>query len=136
MSAALTSGRETMTDDERCGWRGGIGWVPLGVFGVFAAIVVGLAVAASLGSLPGSPWGGPYPVFWPYFPLGFFFVIFLVFFALRWSGWGRGRWGWRSWGYAGPGGPGAREILRQRYARGEITREQMQQMNRDLDEIR
>lgn len=136
MSATLGSGRETGTNDDYCGRGAGFWWAPLIVFGTLAAVLVGLAVAVSTGWLPGPPWGGPYPVFWPLFPLGFFLVIFLVFFALRWSWWGSGRWRGGYWGYGGPAGPGAREILRQRYARGEITREQLQQMIRDLDEIR
>jgi putative membrane protein len=33
----------------------------------------------------------------------------------------------------GPGSPDALEILKARYAKGEITREQFEQMRRDLD---
>jgi putative membrane protein len=36
-------------------------------------------------------------------------------------------------GWHGPRGESAREILEKRYARGEITREQFEQMKRDLE---
>ena len=75
-----------------------------------------------------------YPFFgWFFFPFGFFFIFFLIFFVGRmifrpW-GWGGG-WSHRYWyGYGD-----AHEILRQRYARGEITKEQFDQMSRDLEQ--
>jgi putative membrane protein len=77
-----------------------------------------------------------YPFFgWFFFPFGFFFIFFLIFFVGRlifWPwGWG---WGWRRrYGY-GYGYSEAHEILRQRYARGEITKEQFDQMSRDLEQ--
>jgi putative membrane protein len=64
--------------------------------------------------------------------LGFLFVCFLVmmvfrfFFGGSWNhrmGWGMHRMG---------GAMDAEEIIRQRYARGEITKEQYDQMLRDL----
>jgi putative membrane protein len=65
--------------------------------------------------------------------IGFIFVVFLVMMALRFifgapmghhMGDGMGRMGYSS----------AEEILRQRYARGEVTKEQYDQMLRDLRE--
>jgi putative membrane protein len=76
------------------------------------------------------------PYYW--FPFGgFFFAIFWLFiiFGLgRWLFWG-GRWGyhyprryyWRRY-------DSAFDILRERYARGEITKDQYDQMMRDLQD--
>jgi putative membrane protein len=75
-----------------------------------------------------------YPSFgwWFFFPFGFFFFVIVVFFVSRlvfWPWWGGG-WRRRYWyGYGD-----AHEILRQRYARGEITKEQFDQMTRDLEQ--
>jgi len=88
---------------------------------------------------------------WPYFAGGFFFfpfglllLLLLAFLAFRFAFWGA-RWGggWRygAYGHGGPWGPrygmgygprGAEEILRRRYASGELTREQFESMMRDL----
>ncbi len=64
--------------------------------------------------------------------LGFLFVCFLVMIVFRFIFWGSGhhRMGC---GMGGMGGSlDAEEIIRQRYARGEITKEQFDQMLRDL----
>jgi len=93
---------------------------------------------ATGGHVPPFFFGGIYPPFFFFFPFGFVFFLIFIFFIARlifwgtWWGWrGRGGWGYRGryyyWG-------DAKEILRQRYARGEITKEQFDQMNRDLDE--
>ncbi|MBI3022688.1 MAG: SHOCT domain-containing protein [Thaumarchaeota archaeon] len=73
---------------------------------------------------------GFHPVF-PFF--GFiwgFFGIFILFFILKWLfwpwGWGYHRGYWR--------GDSARQILRERYAKGEITKEQFEQAIRDLEQ--
>jgi|ERR1700730_3241280 putative membrane protein len=102
---------------------------------VYRAIVIGGSVAvlaaviiAALVLRP--PWfsgDSSYPgfrFFW-FFPFfGFLVVIFLV----KWSFWG---WGWRStdWRYYS----GAKQILEERYARGDLTKDQFEQMKRDLD---
>jgi putative membrane protein len=58
------------------------------------------------------------------------FVFFFLFFGLRWFfrpwGWGDRRGYWN--------GEDAYFVLRERFARGEITREQFEQMSRDLQE--
>ena len=83
----------------------------------------------------GMPYYG-YPGFgWWFFPFGFFFFIIFIFFVFRVVFWGLGGgWGWRRRYWYGYGYGDAREILRQRYARGEITKEQFDQMNRDLEQ--
>ena len=81
---------------------------------------------------------GTYPFGWGFFPFGFFWAFFwiiAVFWILRWI-----FWPWR-WGYSrrywGDGyGDRAYYILRERYARGEITKDQFDQMMRDLQQPR
>jgi len=95
------------------------------------------------------------PVFSAYFAwmpgviagiIGLIFVIILITWAFSWAfrPWGRpwrarryAGWGWGWWG--GPswwGDDSAVGIIRERYARGEITKEQFDQMMRDLEEER
>jgi putative membrane protein len=109
---------------------------------IFAAValaavaVVGVLVLLYLdGAFGPAPYGGR-----PYFGLfgGFFLlviIVWLAFFLLRISFWGartQGRYG--GGGYGGPrrGPDPAVVIARQRYARGEITREQFDQIMTDL----
>jgi len=81
------------------------------------------------------------PATFVYYPFGFFpfglfafFWIFAIFFVLRWLffplRWGYTRRYWGGWGY----GDRAYYILRERYARGEITKDQYDQMMRDLQQ--
>ncbi|QQG49500.1 MAG: SHOCT domain-containing protein [archaeon] len=69
-----------------------------------------------------------YPYF---FPFGFFFFVFFIFLIARFAffPWG---WGYRSgrWHHRDEAG----EILRERYARGEITKDQFEQMSKDLEQ--
>jgi uncharacterized membrane protein len=75
---------------------------------------------------------GPRPYFgswWGFFLL--FLLVWVSFFVLRvvlWSGRGR-----RRYGRAGPHQDPAVMAARQRYARGEITRDQFDQIMTDLD---
>lgn len=86
---------------------------------------------ALCGSLFSSPASATYPWLW-WFPFGWFIfipVFFLIFFAVRWYFWGGWWWG-RGWYY---GYDPALDTLRQRFAKGEITKEQYDQMRRDLE---
>ena len=99
-------------------------WIPL----IFVAGIVSIfAIAHFFGPFP----AGTYPPFYYYyFPWWIIFPLFflgLFFFAFRW--WGCGYWlGSRGYHYNDP----ALEVLRERFARGEITKEQYDQMRKDL----
>lgn len=104
-------------------------WAYLPIVAAVAAIAALGLVAWWWGGSGAGPVGGfPYPFFWPLVPLGFFLVLLLVFSFARFA-----FWGWHGGG-AGRYGPDAREILRVRFARGEISRDQLRQMLRDLNE--
>jgi putative membrane protein len=79
-----------------------------------------------------------YPAGYGLFPFGFFFALFFIFAAfwiVRWlffpwrGGYYRRYWA-GGWGY----GDRAYYIIRERYARGEISKEQYDQMMRDLQQ--
>jgi putative membrane protein len=122
-SLALTRGR-----------RGMVAWI---ISALVILLLAGVFVVPLFfyGSVMGQYGYYPRPYF--FFPFGFliFFVIFFVVRALFW-GWG---WGWRGgysrgyWQHRGYYGD-ATEILKQRYAKGEITKDQFDQMMRDLSE--
>ena len=105
-------------------------WIMVGV-----VILIAVWFAASLISFVTSPTQSSYyPMqgFRPFFPFGWlfgFFVIFIIIGALRWLFW---PWGYmhrrRYWRYRDE----SYYILRERYARGEITKEQYDQMMQDL----
>lgn len=106
------------------------GWAPfLWLTGV-AVLAVTWVVLVALHAVPSGPYNGPYPPYWFLFPLGFFGFWLLVALVVRPWGWrgGRARWGYAA--YA----PDAEEVVRIRYARGEISREEMSRRLRDLDE--
>jgi putative membrane protein len=114
--------------------RGLVGWV---VGGLLIALLIGVFVVPFLfwGTSTMGPYGY-YPRAWFFFPFGFLIFFFVIFFVVRALFWGWG-WGWRGgygrgyWGRSGYWGD-ASEILKQRYARGEITKDQFDQMMRDL----
>jgi putative membrane protein len=109
-----------------------VGW---GIVGLI--VITGLSIALSLYFASWRPGGFNYPFF--FFPfhfslLGAIFLIFIIFLVARWF-----FWPWRG----GGGGGGyysyphqqrvdAESIVRERYAKGEITKEQFEQMLRDL----
>ena len=98
-------------------------------------LVALLFIAISWIGHPFYPATGPYYYggLWFFFPFGFIFFFFFVFFIARllfwpWAwGWRRGYWYRHDEAY---------DILRQRYARGEITKDQYDQMTRDLEQRR
>lgn len=98
-------------------------------FGVFLIL---LGVAFFSGLFVGTAYPFYYrPFFWPFGWLFGFFFLFLLFRFLFWP-WG---WGWgyrrRYWDY-----DRSYYILRERYARGELSKEQYESMLRDLQEHR
>lgn len=91
-----------------------IGW---GIVGL--VVVIGASIALSA-------FGGrgffPFHFGW----LGGIFLVLIIFWIARWVFWPWGR-GWYRYEHMS-----AESILRERYARGEITHEQYQQMMQDL----
>jgi putative membrane protein len=118
-------------DNTRYRRRGVFGWV---VVGLLALLVIGSLVFWGVGLATHSFPGGLYRPFFPFgfffFPFGFFIFILFLFLIFRLIFWGGGWGGRRRYYYWSD----AKEILRQRYARGEITKDQFDQMMRDLDE--
>src|ERR1700730_9208730 len=118
--------------------RGFVGWI----FGALVLVLlVGLFVVQFFFPSPYAGYYGYYPHPWFFFfPFGFAF-FFLIFFRVRWLflgwGWGRGRGYGRGYGrcYWHNRGPwdDATQILKQRYAKGEITKDQFDQIMRDLE---
>src|SRR2546428_11752827 len=109
-----------------------IGWGIAGLLLLIGvAIVIGVVVRAILGPSGGF---GHFPFF--FFPFGFFIFVFFLFFLFRGLFWGWGGWGWRGYPIYGRYGypDGAAEILRRRYARGEITQDPFEQMMRDTEQ--
>jgi putative membrane protein len=122
-----------MSDQESNHIRRIVGW---GIIGLIA--VIGLSIALSLYFAPWRPGGFNYPFF--FFPfqfgwLGAIFLIFIVFLVARWFFWpwrGGAGGGYYSSSYPHQQRPDAASIVRERYAKGEITKEQFEQMLRDL----
>ena len=98
------------------------------------AVVAFFAILAIHG-YPSAPagmyYGYPFIGWWFFFPFGIFFLFIVLFFVSRLIFWPMG-WGWRRRYWYGYGD--ANEILRQRYARGEITKDQFEQIKRDLEQ--
>jgi putative membrane protein len=116
-----------MSEQESNRIRRIVGW---GIVGLIA--VIGLLIALSLYFAPWRPGGFDYSLF--FFPfhfgwLGAIFLIFIVFLIAKWL-----IWPWRGGYYPHPHQQrvDATSIVRERYAKGEITKEQFEQMLRDL----
>ena len=132
MAKPLADGSETRELSTGCGpgwWGGGRLWplLPLVLVGIVLAVVVlGLTLGASEGSWTSAPY------LWPLFPFGFFLVIGIVLVARRFLWWGA--WWGRPW--HGSVDASAEEIARRRYARGEISREQLREVVGELEATR
>jgi putative membrane protein len=96
-------------------------------------IILVVGIAAAIFFFYGPAAVGTYPYYgWWWFPFPWFFiipVIFLAFFAFRWIFWG----GWGGRWYYQQYQDRALEILKERFARGEITKEQFEQIAKDLE---
>jgi putative membrane protein len=102
-----------------------VGW---GIVGLIA--VIGVSIVLSLYFVPRSPGAFYYPFFPFHFGwLGGIFLIFIIFWVARWL-----FWPWRGGYYSYPHRQRAdpASIVRERYAKGEITKEQFEQIMRDL----
>ncbi|HZW54905.1 MAG TPA: SHOCT domain-containing protein [Nitrososphaerales archaeon] len=97
---------------------------------VFAAVIIAIASLVVIFALFGRFSLVGYPPFFFFF--GWWWILiplfFFGFFLLRWW-WGWGYW-WNSGRYYNDP---ALETLRERFARGEITKEQYEQMRKDLE---
>jgi putative membrane protein len=98
--------------------------VPVLVIAALVATAIGASLYFNAGPVQDYGW-------WPWAPFGWFFfipLVFVAFFVLRfffWGWWGGGR----GWYY---GEDSAMQVLRERFARGEITQAQFEQMRKDL----
>lgn len=122
--------------DGRYGGMHWFGWLIIALLIVMVVAFVGsLFTGRYYGYGPMMGYGG-YPYFGWFFPFGFIFPLIFVLIIVRMAFWGFGGWGGRRrWRYGYAQGYGdAREILRQRYASGDITKDQFDQMMSDLDQ--
>lgn len=94
-----------------------VGWVIVGLI-----VVVGAAIAMSAFVYGGRGWFFPFHFGW----LGGIFLLLIIFWIARWFFWPWRR-GWYRYEHRG-----AQSILKERYAKGEITKEQFEQMMHDL----
>ncbi len=101
-------------------------WILIPVAGLIVVISFAIVGFLTVGTAGPWPWWGFFPWF-PFVGIWIFFGFLFLFGAFRWS---VGPWGW---GY-GWDRDDSRAILRERYARGEITQEQFNRLRRDLDE--
>ncbi len=99
-----------------------VGW---GILGLLIVIAVSIAVSVYLAP---RPLGSFFPFHFGW--LGGIFLIFAVFWIAKWLIW---PWGGRSYPYRYQR-ISAQSILKERYAKGEIAKEQFEQMMHDIGE--
>ncbi|HZW55688.1 MAG TPA: SHOCT domain-containing protein [Nitrososphaerales archaeon] len=112
-------------------------WIAIGALFLLIGVVALLSLIFGP-SIFGATFPRPYLFFFPFPFFGFWsflFVIFIIFLGVRWLffPWRRRYYGG---GYYYPRYDPALQTLRERYARGEITKEQFEQMLRDLQNNR
>ena len=121
-----------MSDQESNRIRRIVGW---GIIVLIA--IIGISIALSFYFAPRPLGGFHYPFFFPFHFgwLGAIFLIFIVLLIARWFfwPWRGGRMGEEGY-YSSPHQQrlDAASIVKERYAKGEITKEQYEQMLRDL----
>jgi uncharacterized membrane protein len=93
---------------------------------ILAAVIIVVASLAIIAALFGRFSPPSYPPFFFFFGWGIFVPLFFFGFFFFFRSWGY-RW-WDSSAYYDP----ALETLRQRFARGEVTKEQYEQIRKDL----
>jgi len=117
-----------MNDQESKSLRRYVVWGLLGLI-----IIVGASIATSVVFFVSRSPATSYPSFPIFFPfhfgfLGIILLLFIIFWVARWGFW---PWNGRRRAYSEYRDQ-ADEILRERYAKGEITKEQFEQMMQDL----
>ena len=113
-----------------CGFPGRFWILPVAVFAIFVAVGIALLVLGQFGVVPAPRAWGPSPGYWWLVPLGFLTFWVVVILAVRPWHW-QGGWGW---GYDWSSASDAVEVVRVRFARGEISRDTMTNLLRDLNE--
>lgn len=100
-----------------------VGW---GIIGLIVVIGVSIALSFYFGPRP-MGYFFPFSFGW----LGAIFLIFIIFWIAKWF-----FWPWRGGYYSYRYQHNAESIVKERYAKGEITKEQFEQMMRDLEQAR
>jgi uncharacterized membrane protein len=120
-----------MTSDTwtaECGPRTRFWITPVALLGTLLALGVTFLILAWAGLISPPSSSGLYPPFWWVFPLGFILIWLIVAVVVR-------PWRWRNgWRHEWPPLLDAGEVVRIRFARGEISKDQMASLLRDLDE--